>query len=248
MNNFGSILLVDDDETFRESTSRLLCRQGFICRSASDGPEAAQVLQGQRFDVMIADVRMPNNPDLWIVRTAKQRDEKMAVILVTGFPSEETAIRSIQLSVLAYLTKPVNFEELLRYVRTAVRHSWNRCTLTAVQERLKNCLAELELAESGQPFQTARNNRLVSAGTIRTLASCLSELLSLDEWPELNGGSRNLCELLDCRHLPVHRRAILEAIEVLKKTKSTFKSKVLAEARTRLEDSLKPMKESCSAE
>jgi hypothetical protein len=66
----------------------------------------------------------------------------------------------------------------------------------------------------------------------------LSELLILRHKPAADHGVCNLCELLDCPQLPIHRQAILEAIGVLEKTKDNFKSKQLAELRTKLEHTL----------
>jgi len=84
----------------------------------------------------------------------------------------------------------------------------------------------------------ADRENLMSIGTIRTLASCLSELLTLFARLGPASKSANLCDLLDCPQRPVHREAIVNAIEVLKRTKGTFKSKALAELRTGLEDLL----------
>jgi DNA-binding response OmpR family regulator len=183
---------------------------------------------------------MPDNPDLRVVQAARERDGQMPVILVTGYPTTETAIRSIELSVVAYLTKPVDFDELLGHVKTAVERSGNRQALSAVRERLQTCLAELETMQARPIVRTAGRDEMVSIGTIRTLAACLSELLRVGARSSADRGSHNLCELLDCPQQPVHRQAIVNAIEVLKKTKDTFKSKALAELRTKLEDLLGP--------
>lgn len=240
MDNSGSILLVDDDETFRESTCRLLQRQGFDCHCACDGDEAVRALQDRRFDVMVADIRMPDNPDLRVVQAARERDNQMPVILVTGYPSTDTAIRSIELSVVAYLTKPVNFDELLRHIKSSVTHPQTRQAIATVRERLQTCLAELEAMQSRPIVLAAGDNEPVSIGVIRTLAACLSELLRLGARSGVDWGAHNLCELLDCPQQPVHRQAIVDAVEVLKKTKDAFKSKALADLRTKLEDSLGP--------
>ena len=79
---------------------------------------------------------------------------------------------------------------------------------------------------------------IVALATIRTLASCLSDLLVLWDRPAADHGVDSLCELLDCPQRPVHRQAILHAIEVLEKTKDSFKSKQLAELRVKLEHTL----------
>lgn len=232
----GSILIADDEETFRESTCRLLRREGFECLCAQDTEEAVESLRRDRFDLLVADIRMPRNPDLRVVREAREVDSQMPVILVTGYPSMETAIRSVEMSVVAYLTKPLDFAELIRYVRTAVEHSRNRRALSAVQERLQSCLADLEtMASKPLPRADDPGDGDLSVGTIRTLASCLSELVEL--WGRLRQDRRlfNLCELLDCPGQPVAREAILETIQVLKRTKEAFKSKALAELRRKLE-------------
>jgi ActR/RegA family two-component response regulator len=230
-----SVLLVDDEETFRESFRRLLERKGLDCQCACDGDEALQILQSRRFDVMITDLRMPNNPDLRLVRAAQETDPDMAVIVVTGYPSVDTAIGSVELSVSDYLTKPVAFDDLFRRIRAAAKRCRRRRELSAIRLRLQTCLVELDSLTSAPVPPTEGKGNLDLVGTIRTLAACLSGLLRLagDMKPEWR--LRSLCELLDCAQQPTHRRAIVEAVQVLKRTKETFKSKVLADLRTELE-------------
>ena len=235
MADVGSILIADDEETFRESTSRLLRREGFDCRGVKDGEEAVESLRRGRFDLLVADIRMPRNPDLRVVREARELDSQMPVILVTGYPSIETAIRCVEMSVVAYLIKPLDFDELIPRVRTAVEHSRNRGAVSAVRQRLNSCISELEAVQSKHLPGESQTDELVSIATIRTLASCLSELLMLVARSRVDGASQNLCGLLDCPQQPLHRGAIIGAIEVLKKTKETFKSKALADLRRELE-------------
>ena len=235
MASAGWILIADDEETFRESTCRLLRRRGFECHSAKDAEEAIESLQRGRFDLLVADIRMPRNQDLRVIREARELDSQMPVILVTGYPSMETAIRSVEMSVVAYLTKPLDFDDLIPCVRTAVEHSRNRRALSAVRGRLSSCLSDLEAVPSKRLPPEDETDELVSIATIRTLASCLSELLELWARPKQDRRLFNLCELLDCPQQPVGREAILETIEVLKATKEAFKSKALAELRTKLE-------------
>jgi DNA-binding response OmpR family regulator len=240
MDSLGSVLLVDDEETFRESTCRLLRRNGFQCHCAGSGDEAVKALQDRRFDLMIADIRMPGNPDLRVVHAAKELDSQMPVVLVTGYPSTETAIRGIDLSVAAYMTKPLDFDKLLGHLKSAIEHSRKPRVLAAVRERLQTCLADLDAMQSGLIPGAAGNEVMVSVGTIRTLAACLSELLRLSPQSGVDSGSSNLCELLDCPQRTIHRQAIVDTIAVLKRTKEAFKSKELAELRTKLEQLFGP--------
>ena len=230
----ASILIADDEESFRESTGRLLQREGFQCRGVQDADEAIASLQHRRFDLLIADIRMPHNDDFRLVRKSRDLDREMAVIVATGYPSTDTAIRSVELPVAAYMTKPLDFDELLGHVRSILKSSRRRRAIAAVAERLETCLADLE-ALTGQAGYSHGETAEVPAATIRTLAACLSELLSLSAGPAPERRWQNLCELLDCPHRAVHRQAIVEAITVLKKTKDTFKSKPLAVLREKLE-------------
>jgi DNA-binding response OmpR family regulator len=233
----GSVLIADDEETFRESTSRLLRREGFDCQCVEDTDKTIESLRHVRYDVLIADIRMPHNPDLRVVREARKIDSYLPVILVTGYPSAETAIRGIGLAVEAYLTKPIDFDELLAHVHGAVERSHARRRTSGVIERLCSVVADLE-AENSALLSHGDTADESSLATIRTLASCLSDLLILWHKPALEHGLVNLCELLDCPQCPAHRQAILHAIEVLEKTKDSFKSKQLAELRLKLEQSV----------
>jgi DNA-binding response OmpR family regulator len=232
----GSVLIADDEETFRESTSRLLRREGFDCNCVENADEAIESLRHVRYDVLVADIRMPRNSDLRLVKEARELDSHLPIILVTGYPSVETAIRGIDLTVEAYLTKPLDFEELLAHVHGAAQRSHARRRTTSVIERLCSVVADLE-AENSTPLSHNKADAS-SVATIRSLASCLSDVLVLWDKPAAEHGLTNLCELLDCPQRPVHRQAILHAIEVLEKTKDSFKSKQLAELRAKLEASL----------
>ena len=81
------------------------------------------MLQHKRFDVMVSDIRMPHNPDLRIVKEARGLDSHLPIILVTAYPSVDTAIQSIAMAVDGYLTKPLNMEELFATLRKLVQQS-----------------------------------------------------------------------------------------------------------------------------
>ncbi len=235
MDSSGSILIADDDDTFRVSTGRLLQQAGFDCRGVKDTDEAIEELSRRRYDLLVTDIRMPRNPKLRVVREAQKLDDQMPVVLVTGYPSLETAVQSVGLPVAAYLTKPLDFDDLLKHVRAAVKQSQLRRTMMAVAERLQLVLKDIEATPQRATGRTDGGTEPLSRVTIRTLAACLSQLLDLAARSGADWASQNLCELIDCPQLPIHRRAILEAIEALKKTKDTFKSKALAQLRANLE-------------
>jgi DNA-binding NtrC family response regulator len=111
------ILIADDEETFLYSTADLLRKEGYHCDCAPDGQTAAKMLRKDDYDLLIADIRMPGNGDLELIRDLPRIAEGLPVILVTGYPSMTTALESFHLPVVAYLTKPVEWQELLASVK-----------------------------------------------------------------------------------------------------------------------------------
>ncbi|WP_031435455.1 response regulator [Methylomarinum vadi] len=120
MEKTGNILIADDETTFLESTADLLRLQGYSCQCASDAHKALSLLQSERFDLLIADIKMPGNHDLALIKEIAEQEESMAVILVTGYPNVHTAIDAVNLSVSAYLVKPFVCEELFKHVDKAI--------------------------------------------------------------------------------------------------------------------------------
>ncbi len=117
---FKSILLVDDDVTFLNATAELLRREGFSCSSAASTEEAAGFLSIFQYDLLISDRRMPGNLSLEFIKTAKKTDPKMPFILLTGYPTRDSAVHSVNLSAAAFLVKPVGLKELVKHIYTAI--------------------------------------------------------------------------------------------------------------------------------
>jgi two-component system nitrate/nitrite response regulator NarL len=111
------LLLADDEETFRNSISVLLRREGYECDVASSAGEAIERLTEHPYDLLITDLRMPGNTELELLKAA---GGALPVIIVTAYPSLPTAIEAVRFAVVDYLVKPFDFEELLRAVRRAL--------------------------------------------------------------------------------------------------------------------------------
>ncbi len=116
------ILFADDDRPFREAAIELLENRGHFCRPAEDAATAIRALREESWDLLIADICMPGNDHLELLSDPALRDAPLPVILVTGFPSLETAVESIRLPVLAYLVKPVPGAKLLEEVDRAAQY------------------------------------------------------------------------------------------------------------------------------
>ncbi len=115
------ILIADDDESFLYSTADLLRREGYECTCALEARTAREMLGKTRYDLLIADIRMPGNSDLELIKELPQIAAGLPVILVTDNPPLNSAMQSIQPPVASYLVKPFELNDLLVRVKDAMR-------------------------------------------------------------------------------------------------------------------------------
>lgn len=116
----GRILLVDDDEAVRTGIRRFLAKRHEVIE-APGGREALDALQAGRFDLVLSDIHMPGVGGLELLRGVRKVDLDVPVVLFTGQPDLETAIRAIEYGALEYLTKPVPLAHLEASVDRAIR-------------------------------------------------------------------------------------------------------------------------------
>ena len=107
MVNSEHILIIDDDENFLQSTADLLHRERYLCDCASDAKAVIEILKLTRYDLLIADINMPGNTGLELIKNLPKNTEGMPVILVTGNPLINTEIQSLQPPVVACMRKPL---------------------------------------------------------------------------------------------------------------------------------------------
>ncbi|MEW5702617.1 MAG: response regulator [Candidatus Zixiibacteriota bacterium] len=233
------ILIADDEEVFYESTADLLRREGYECDCAPDGPTAAAMIHGDRYDLLIADIRMPGNPGLELVDEVARTVPGLPVILVTGYPSMQSAVQSLNLPVWAYLFKPLDFDDLLPRVRAAVQYHQRYRLIRHSQRRLHDWLDNMDVVESVMLKSTGDATRVpVSAFavlTLRNIGAALSDLQQIIDSLTEAAGDADACHLFDCPRPAALRAALKETVSVLERTKRSFKSRELGELRARLE-------------
>src|SRR5688572_26940054 len=104
----GRVLLVDDEPFIVSAFTRLLQLNGFEVESASAGDEGLTKVQTGTFDVVVSDILMPRMDGMSLLRVIRERDLDVPVILLTGAPSIETAVKAVNYGAMQYLTKPVD--------------------------------------------------------------------------------------------------------------------------------------------
>ncbi len=115
----GRVLVVEDEASLRRAYARVLEAAGFEARQAEDGAEAVQALRAERFDVVLSDISMPGMTGIDVLRSAREWDLDVPIILVTGNPTIESAVQAVEHGALRYLIKPVDPADLVQAVRRA---------------------------------------------------------------------------------------------------------------------------------
>src|SRR5262245_60840776 len=108
----GRVLLVDDEPQILRAYTRLLVRAGYSVENAQNGKEATELLEKQSFDVILSDISMPGMNGLDLLRAVRERDLDVPVLLMTGDPQLETAVKALEYGALRYLVKSMDEGEL----------------------------------------------------------------------------------------------------------------------------------------
>lgn len=120
MNDKVRILVVDDEDVVRRCYVRTLASERCVVETASNGFEALQRMQDQRFDVVLLDLRMPGMGGMNVLKAIKARWPECEVIIITGHPMLETAKESVTLGAHDYLAKPVGPDEVISATNKAL--------------------------------------------------------------------------------------------------------------------------------
>jgi DNA-binding NtrC family response regulator len=123
----ASLLLVDDDDAFRKALARELSRLGYEVATAASGAEAVRRVGEREPDVVLLDLRLPDQDGLEVLGAILERSPATDVIMLTGHGSIDTAIESVRAGAFDYVAKPCPLDELeVRIQRALERQSLRR--------------------------------------------------------------------------------------------------------------------------
>ena len=120
MNDKANILIVDDEEVVRLSHLRSLADNGCAAEVAGDGDEALRVMEQHPFDVVLLDLSMPGLDGMDVLKTIKSRWPDSEVVIITGYPSIESAKQAVRLGAFNYLTKPLGPDDVIKAANDAM--------------------------------------------------------------------------------------------------------------------------------
>jgi len=116
----GRILVIDDEEIVRISCSRALTPEGFDLKLARNGADGLRMLAEEEFDLVLTDLKMPDMDGIEILRRVKEGWPQTEVVIITGYQTVDTAVRSIKLGAFDYVEKPFTPDKILSVVEAAV--------------------------------------------------------------------------------------------------------------------------------
>lgn len=120
MKQIASVLIAEDEPAAREALRQLLEDEGYRVFATARGDEALEILAEGRVEAAVLDVRMPGRDGLSVLRELQRQDNAPAVLVMTAYGTSSIAIEAMTLGAFDYITKPINFDELLIQLRRAI--------------------------------------------------------------------------------------------------------------------------------
>jgi DNA-binding NtrC family response regulator len=164
------ILIVDDDKNALSGLVRLLEGEGYEASGAISAYEALALMDNQRFDVVLTDLKLPGMGGLALIEEIKKRDELLPVLVMTAHSSVENAVAAVKKGADQYLAKPLDLAEL----KVTVDKVWQQRQRLREAEELKGRLGG-EPGLSELVGSTAEMRKLFN--TIRDVASSTATVL-----------------------------------------------------------------------
>jgi len=113
------VLIVDDEDDFRETIVKRLKSRKIVAEGAEDGKKALELINNNVFDVIVLDVKMPGMDGIETLRHIKAKNPQIEVIMLTGHASVDFGIKGMQLGAFDYVMKPAPLHDLLDKIRQA---------------------------------------------------------------------------------------------------------------------------------
>ncbi len=248
MVNPGRILLADDEDTFLQSTADLLRDVGYECDCVNDSMAARECLSKEDYDLLISDINMPGNVQLEFLKELYQQDQFLPLIVITGYPSVNTAVDSFRLAAVDYLQKPIDIQELVGLVKKATQRKHFLRSIRRTRHEMQTLTDALEhLETSDLSSRLGRENQTQGmalgayfehvVGHLASVSVGLKSTIDQVKGEGLESEPRDMPQSF-CPACAQYRETLYQTMQVLAKTKDTFKSKPLGALRRHIRNVL----------
>jgi len=200
------IIIVEDDTSMLTSLTMIFRRKGYYVETASSGHSALESVQNNSFHLGLIDIKLPDMDGIDLIEPLKEINPEMVLIMVTGYASIESAVRALNAGASAYITKPINMDEVLAAIREALEKQ-------RLSEEKKN--ADRALIISEERYRTIFNTSPVSIWE-EDFSLAKEEIVQLQEQ-----GIEDFNEYFNLH--PEHLEELITKIRILDVNQSTIK-------------------------
>jgi len=138
-----SILIVDDEDSVRDSLYNWFIEDGYEVECAENAKQALSILESRNMDIILADIKMPGMDGLEMHRRIRSLDKDSIVIIMTAFAAVDTAVQALKDGAFDYITKPFDPDDLSHLIRNAS----SQITLKVENKALRSKIVSLENVE-----------------------------------------------------------------------------------------------------
>src|SRR5512147_2479257 len=116
-----NILIVEDEETLRESVKRIFTKEGYAVDGAESAEKGLLLLETNLYDVVISDIILPGMDGIEMLTKVREQLPDQIFIIVTAYASLDTSVKALRAGAYDYIMKPIIHEEIKQVVRNALR-------------------------------------------------------------------------------------------------------------------------------
>ena len=162
-----NVLIIDDDKDFSKSLSDYLEESGFTVSTANNPKKGIEEFRKKIFHIVLLDLRMPGMSGEELLGELRRIDDDASVIVVTAYPSIDSAVSTTKLDSYAYLTKPFEMEKLIELIKEAIEE---RGIKTPPERQILSTL--------GEEIRRVRKDRGLTQGQLANRTNLSRSLIS----------------------------------------------------------------------
>jgi NADH-quinone oxidoreductase subunit F len=172
------ILIVEDESDMRSGLQKILSQKGYSVDTAEDGLKAVEKMKQTAFQVVIADLKMPRMDGIGVLQKAKDIDNSVTVIIITGYGTVQTAVESMRLGAFDYIAKPFKPDDITLVVERALKTKKENIEAPLSEPKPK---ASDKITGAGRMAEHVKERRVLLEHCDRTTAQAAEERIVTPE-------------------------------------------------------------------
>ncbi|MDA8106375.1 MAG: sigma-54 dependent transcriptional regulator, partial [Nitrospiraceae bacterium] len=133
------ILLIEDERPMRLGLFHALKADGYKVKAAASGTEGIKLVEGESFDIVITDLRLPDTSGIDVLKAVKDISQDTGVIVITAFAEVKTAVEAMRKGAYDYISKPFDPDELLLVINRFIKHREIENENIRLKEEIRDC-------------------------------------------------------------------------------------------------------------